>query len=234
MSYRFGPWSSPREPEQSWPPRWVATAALWLSLASVLALFALVLSGRVGAQEGSRAPGERYLIAVLSRVSLNEGGPADDIEASGYADLALLHQIAEGHGTTPLERGRWMASHSSCAAGDLAPRSRRMTQDDARERPGNCRWARNVHPDGRRPRGWARELDGHWSRMRPRWLAHLDRVRAFVAGTDTYRPCRGEVQSWDGRPAEWQRRARARGWVPADCDDGARNIGYMRASSEGS
>ena len=127
---------------------------------------------------------ERRLIELVAKVSFNEA-------LDSYDDLALIWQVVEGHGDTARERAFWLGSHSPCVSGHL-------TQDQARLRPGNCRWTRNLMADGRRPRGWDRELHGHWSQVRERWLAHIPRVRDFVLGLDRYRPCRETPQTWDG------------------------------------
>ncbi len=134
---------------------------------------------------------------LVAKVSFNEG-------LDSYPDLALIYQIVEGHGDTALDRARWLEQHSRCASGVI-------TQDRAYARPGICHWTRNLMPDGRRPRGFhdchdvdrdgqhdEEHCDGRWSRIRDRWLAHLERVRAFVYGQDTYRPCSVTPQSWDG------------------------------------
>lgn len=208
--------------------RHLSTVLLWGSILAALGLAAVVLSGRAGAQprEGmSRS--ERHLVAVLSRVTMNEG-------LDSYPDLALIHQITEARGSTPSERALWLASHSRCAAGELAPPSRRMSDSEAYARPGLCRWTRNLRPDGSQPRGWIPSRDGHWSRMRPRWLAHLERVRAFVAGEDTHRPCERAPMTWDGRHPAWRERAVERGWEPVECEGDARNVGYVRAPGDAS
>ena len=198
-----------------------------LLLLTLLAALAAVLY-YVPPVRGQASTGERVLTALLARVTMNEGGPADGTPGDGYADLALIHQIVEGHGETHPERARWLASHSRCVANGHAPRSRRMTQTQAALRPGQCVWTRNLHPDGRRPEGWVRALHGHWSRMRTGWLAHIPRVRAFVAGSDAYRPCRSETPTtWDGRT--WQAAAEARGFRAVTCEGDSRNVGYVRA-----
>ena len=202
--------------------RHLITALLWGSLLALIAAAALVLSGRVGAQARSdMSRAEHRLVAVLARVAFNEG-------LDSYPDLALIHQITEARGDTPARRALWLASHSRCAAGELAPPSRRMSDSEAYARPGLCRWTRNLTPDGSQPRGWIPSRDGHWSRMRPRWLAHLNRVRAFVAGEDTHRPCETAPATWDGRRPSWQEAAARRGWVPVACEGEARNVGYVR------
>ncbi len=154
---------------------------------------------------------ERRLVEALAKTSFNEAGDS-------YADLAMLWQITAGHGETARERYQWLRRHSPCVNGIL-------TQDQAYQRPGNCRWTRNLMPDGRRPRGWRREDDGPWSRMRARWLAHLERVRDFIYGRDTFRPCVETPESWDGR--RWLDAVRARGWRDIECGE-TLNVGVVR------
>ena len=147
---------------------------------------------------------ERRLIERLSRTSFNEA-------LDSYHDLALVWQIVEGQGADAGERAQWLRNHSRCVNG-------RLTQDQARARPGNCHWTRNLTPDGRRPRGFhdcrdrdgdgetdvapghtaAHPCDGAWSRIRPRWLTHVANTRAFVLGEDDYRPCPETPHTWDG------------------------------------
>lgn len=168
----------------------------------ILALLLVLASATpTHAQEG---PAERRLVERVSKTSFNEA-------LDSYHDLALIWQVVEGHGATAAERAQWLRHHSRCVNGDL-------TQDEALRRPGNCHWTRNLLPNGRRPRGFhdchdedgdgeidiapghtaEHRCDGSWPRVRPRWLAHLERVRAFVRGTDTYRPCAETPHTWDG------------------------------------
>lgn len=178
-----------------------------LLVAALLVLYAWILSGMASAQSGA----SERLIAAVARVAFNEAGDS-------YVDAALIWQVVEGHGSSAVERLAWLRSHSPCVAG-------RWTQDRARTRPGNCRWSRNLRRDGRIPRGWP-WTQGAWARERPRWLAHVVRVRALVDGRDPYRPCRETPVTWDG--LRWQERAEARGWRAVECDPGARNAGYVR------
>ena len=133
---------------------------------------------------------ERRLVELVSKTSFNE---ALDSEY----DRALIWQVVEGHGETAAERVRWLERHSPCVSG-------RLTQDQARARAvarggaGNCVWARNLMRDGRRPRGWIRELHGRWDWVRDRWLAHIARVEELVHRRDTFRPCEVTPDTWDG------------------------------------
>jgi len=193
------------------------TVLRYLSVA-LLCVFWLVLRGWAHAHDRDRRPlGDSQLVRLEARVTFNEG--LDNVDS-----LYVLHQIIEGWGGTPAERARALASHSRCVAGN-------WTQDRAAtERPGgNCRWTRNLAPDGRLPRGWPHSQQA-WHRLRPRWLAHLDRVRALVGGVDTYRPCMFTPTTWDG--ARWQARARARGWEPVICEGASPNLGYVRRSQD--
>ncbi len=127
---------------------------------------------------------QRRLIELVAKVSFNEAG-------ASYHDLALIWQIVEGHGESSRERIAWLERHSPCVSG-------RLSQDEAYRRPGNCRWTRNLMPDGRRPRGWNRQRNGRWEWVREHWLRHVRRVRRFVLGSNRYRPCAETPHSWDG------------------------------------
>lgn len=183
--------------------------AAWLALAVLTMVCAARCEGAAQAPDRTRA--ERTLIELVAKVTFNEA-------LDSYPDLALIYQTVEGHGDTAAERARWLAGHSSCVSG-------RLTQDEAYRRPGNCRWTRNLEPDGRRPRGWDRALHGRWSWTRPRWLAHVPRVRALVDGRDSYRPCKEAPDTWDG--ARWRERILERGYRIADCEGEALNLGLL-------
>lgn len=146
----------------------------------------LLAAASAWAQESDHQPtrAERRLVELEAKVSYNEA-------LHSYHDLALIHQIVEGKGETAAERVYWLERHSSCVSG-------RLPDSVAYQRPGNCRWARNLRMDGRQPRGWIPIRDGRWRNSRGRWLAHIPRVRDFVYGRDDYRPCAETPQSWDG------------------------------------
>jgi len=127
---------------------------------------------------------ERDLVTNLARVTYNEAGNSEP-------DGELIAQVVLGHGETAQERLRWLRGHSRCATGVL-------TQDEAYQRPGNCRWARNLATDGRRPRGWFNELDGHWNNTRERWRAVLERSIEYVRGDRPAAICDEQPMSWDG------------------------------------
>jgi len=186
-----------------------------LFLAALIALAWCVIRWAPVAAQDSDA----RLRELVAKVSYNEAGDS-------YDDLALIWQTVEGRGSTTAERVRWLEAHSSCVSG-------RLSQDLATLRPGRCRWTRNLRPDGRLPRGWPGS-QADWRRERPRWLAHLVAVRAFVDGEDPYRPCAVAPESWDGDRPSWRARAEARGWVRVECEGNARNAGYRRAATSGS
>lgn len=192
-----------------------------LVLGALLVVYALVLSGRAGAQD--RAPGgtssayyQRQLVALVARVTFNEAGPSEP-------DLAMIWNITRARGETARERYVWLASHSPCVSG-------RLTQDEAYQRPGRCRWTRNLEPDGRRPRGWDRERDGPWSATRARWLEHIERVVEYVSGRRRLILCPITPVSWDG--ARWRDELPARGFAILDCKGELRNVGVVRAGSD--
>lgn len=182
-------------------------------LAALLVLYALALAGRLEAQ----ARPDARLVELVAKVSFNEA-------LDSYPDLALIWQITEAHGDTPGERAAWLAHHSPCVSGV------RYTQDEARQRRGLCFWTRNLRPDGRIPRGWPHSADAWRHRMRPRWLAHLERVRALVRGRDPHRPCVETPTTWDG--ARWRDEAEARGFRVVECEGSPLNLGYVRRGAD--
>lgn len=196
--------------------RLVVLLALLAAAWCVLRWAPLVSAQQLAPDSPSADRSEQRLVELVSKVSFNEGGDS-------YDDLALIWQTVEGHGDTARERAHWLEQHSRCVSGVLS-------QDVAYTRPGRCRWTRNLHPDGRRPRGWDRERDGHWSRTRPLWLAHLERVRALVRGFDDYRPCAIPPSTWDGDHPGWNAQALTRGFVRVVCIGSARNAGYVRGA----
>lgn len=189
---------------------WVART---LAVVGLLALYAgALLYAPVRADDSA----SERLVELVAKVSMNEA-------LDSYPDLALIWQVVEGHGETAAERVRWLEVHSPCVSG-------RLSQDEARARPGNCVWTRNLTRAARTPRGWPYSL-AYWRRIRPRWTAHVDRARELVEGRDPYRPCAGErPTSWDG--ARWRERAERRGYRVVRCD-AARNLGYVRAAAGG-
>ena len=157
---------------------------------------------------------ERTLALTLARVAYNEAGDHEP-------DLELIWQVVSHAETSPEERLRWLRNHSPCVTG-------RLTQDQAYRRPGNCRWTRNLQPDGRRPRGWDRALHGRWSWIRDRWTAHLERAVEYVRGNLVADICPETPTSWDG--ARWREQIVERGWRILECDGTTQNLGVVRAS----
>ena len=155
---------------------------------------------------------ERRLVSLVARVTFNEALDSED-------DLAMIWEIVRGSGSTADERYRWLRSHSPCVGGLLS-------QDEAYRRPGNCRWTRNLLPDGRRPRGWDRALHGRWSWLRDRWLAHIDRVVLYVSGRERRILCPMTPSSWDG--ARWREQIVERGFTILQCKGDAHNVGVVR------
>lgn len=165
---------------------------------------------------------QRELSLRLARTSFSEAGPSE-------ADAAMMWQIL-GEMEGVRSQLAWLASHSPCVAGT-------MTQDQARERPGNCEWARNLMPDGRRPRGWitCRDEDsdgehddpdchGRWSNHRGEWLTHLQSVIEYVGGVRSMIPCPVPPTTWDG--PRWRDDILERGFVDLECK-GTRNLGLV-------
>lgn len=185
---------------------------LWLFFAACVAAAILLGTGVASANAGGNSRYDRArLLGLVARTSMNEA--LDSVD-----DLDLLWGIVRGHGDTARERYVWLAAHSPCV-------SRRLSQDEAYRRPGNCRWTRNLHPDGRRPRGWDRERDGAWSRLRPRWLAHIERVRERVIEGYVRILCPEPAMSWDG--ARWRDEIVERGFRVLECKGDLRNLGVV-------
>jgi hypothetical protein len=119
-------------------------------------------------------------------------------------DTAAIHAVLE-------DRARvlgvpWRVAARYYAGGHLGTRKRRGT------RP----WVAQLHPSGRQPPAWPRAAS--WPRTRPRWLAALRQARDVVAGRETA-PCRPHHWgSLDERLPDVHR-ARAAGWIRADCGD---------------
>lgn len=192
----------------------IGAALRLLVLAVIVALYAaaLLFAPVVRAQ---RDDSDR-LHELVSKVAFNEA-------LDSPVDLALIWQVTEGHGETHAERVRWLEGHSPCVSG-------RLTQDEAQRRPGQCRWTRNLTRAAHAPRGWPWSA-AHWRhRIRPRWLAHVERARELVEGRDPYRPCTETPTTWDG--ARWRERAERRGYRVVECD-AAQNLGYVRADAGG-
>jgi len=150
-----------------------------LLLLALLALLASVLLF-APAVRAVPEPGAA-LTALVARVSFNEA-------LDSYPDAAMIWQATEGH--PEARRYQWLRSHSPCVSG-------RLPEERVRERPGNCRFTRYLRTDGRIPRGWPYAL-GVWTRLRLRWLDHVDRVTDLVEGRDTWRPCEETPETWDG------------------------------------
>lgn len=158
-------------------------------------------------------PIELALALALAQVSVNEAG------FDSPADIALVYQATEAHGSTPAARLAWLRSHSSCVLGD----------DDPSTRPGNCAWTRNLRWNEREPKDWP-TAGPPWSHYRDRWNRVRRFAAALVAGRVTRRPCEGRVVTWGS--AEDAPSAIARGLRPLRCDS-THNIGFARAARGG-
>jgi hypothetical protein len=203
--------------------RVLLVAALWAASATAWAQGEeREASPRARAEELGLGPAERALALYVARVAFNEGMDSE-------SDLAMIWNIARASGDTTQRRIDWLRNHSRCVMG-LIPR------DAARARRGHCSWTRDLVPDGSRPPGFVEcrdanrdgEVDfpchGRWTRIRARWMAHLERAVEHVAGTRVLIVCPSTPDTWDGR--RWLEDAVARGHVPLDCKY-TRNEGYM-------
>lgn len=178
----------------------------WLTLIAFVGFLALALSGRALAQ-----PAETRALALeVARVAFNEAGDSRD-------DLAMIWQIVELRRATVTGRRNWLAQHSRCVSG-LLPES--LVQ----RRGGNCAWTRELNPAGSMPRSWPHS-PGYWTRVRPRWLAHLHRSLQHATATDRL-PwlCPDTVGTWDGRTWIDEQEARGRHYI--ECKGDTRNVAY--------
>lgn len=190
------------------------TAARWASLALFVAcLWAVLRWAPAGAQDSlSRA--ERDLSLAVAKVAANEASLA----RSRPADVALIWQVTEAHGTDAAGRLGWLRSHSSCVLTD------RPLSDY--ERRSNCVWTRGLDDSRRAPEGWA-EAYPHlsWSRFAGRWAQVRTVARLLVSGRRTERPCPRTPDTWGGRELDMEQALR-RGLRPVGCV-GTVNEGFV-------
>lgn len=108
-----------------------------------------------------------------------------------------------------------MASHGqtfAAALSSLAPRLHRGL-------PIGRTWLQDLHPDGRRPRGWRR---ASWTRRRADWLATLEHARAILAGEVASR-CAEPPRAWGSRLDVRAGERRGHVWRSIDCGE-TRNL----------
>lgn len=186
--------------------RLLTMSLFWFTVAVVLAVY---LFGTLHTAQ-AQAPVERRLALALARTSYNEAGAHE-------ADLDLIWQAVQANGgDTAASQLAWLQNHSPCVNGLL-------TSAQAYERPGRCRWTRNLTPDGRTPRGWPGTM--MWSRHRRAWLEHYEAAVARVRGVEGDLVCPLPPRSWDG--SRWRDDVLERGWTVLDCK-GTRNLGVVR------
>lgn len=202
-----------------------------LGMLGIMGLFVNGCDGRgsvalaqVSAPEGLSYP-ERELAKSLGRVSFNE---ALDSEA----DLELIVQIVYGIPVVEedaqhqaLERLSWLRRHSPCVMGQIS-------DSEAYQRPGNCRWTRNLQTNGRQPRGWIPSRDGRWSWTRRRWQHHLELAIEYVDGTRVADICPETPESWDGRRTTTREALEAAGWRILVCEEETQNFAVVRATAD--
>ena len=82
-------------------------------------------------------------------------------------------------------------------------------------------WVRGLALDAHRPDGWPANLS--WAAHVDRWLATVERARAYLRG-ELADPCAREApQHWGARTGRDMERATRAGWVLARCSAGTRN-----------
>lgn len=191
------------------------------TLACVVLTYVLILRGWASAQ--TRA--ERDLALAIAKVAANESS----LSTIRPADVALIHQTAQTHGSTPRAQLRWLRAHSSCVLGDrdLATLAR----------PGNCAWTRTLTDSDARPEGWRQSYPHlRWARYVERWRQVRIVARRLVTGALVMRPCPRAPWTWGSVRLD-TRRALARGLVPLGCRDpqtgeALANDGFARAAAE--
>lgn len=118
------------------------------------------------------------LALAIAKVSVNEAG------WGAPADVAMIHQITEGHGTTDVERLAWLRAHSGCVLTDRPiERGRR-----------NCFWTRHLADNDLEPEGWPEDM--LWQNYVRRWRQIRMLARALVDGRTTIRPCSETPVTW--------------------------------------
>jgi len=173
----------------------LAWLALWLALVTVRI---------VAAQETPAAPVAcPQADAVVNRVAPSGGdsGRSDDATALvlGIAFVAEAGwDAADDHAAIAhvLQRG---ADRAGVSLRDYAVRYvslLRVRDGQHVVQTRRAEWVRDLRLDARQPRGWPSHLS--WSAHVPRWLAAIERARAFLRG-ELPDPCAGQaVRHWGG------------------------------------
>jgi hypothetical protein len=129
------------------------------------------------------------LALAIAKVAVNEAG------WGAPADVAMIHQITEGHGATDVERLAWLRAHSGCV----------LTYRPIERTRRNCRWARHLADNDLEPEGWPEDV--LWQNYVRRWRQIRMLSRALVEGRSTIRPCRETPTTW-GSPQDHERAIR--------------------------
>jgi hypothetical protein len=143
------------------------------ALVTLLAL----LGAAGGASAQTRA--ERELALAVAKVAVNEAG------FRAPADVALVWQVTEAHGSTTSARLGWLRAHSARVLGD-----RECTG-------GNCIWTRGLTWGDDEPEGWP-ETWPPWRLYRARWAQVRAYALALVQGRVAARPCAETPDTWGG------------------------------------
>lgn len=163
-----------------------------LALLALLALYAAILAGQVGAQE--LAPAAR--VEALARICVAEAG----WEPATGDCAAIAHVI--------LRRARRLGLRPRTMARRYSRRHFDATRTDER------RWIVGRELRGAEPAGWPAGLD--WREYRARWLEMVEHVRELLAGSVSD-PCGGEADHWGAPYGVDLARARRAGWRRLDC-----------------
>lgn len=164
-----------------------------LALAALLAVYALVLSGRAGASSSPLAAED------CARIGIGEAG-WDPATGDAAAITHLLQRRADRQGLSLRRMARlYSSSHF----------------DEGRT---HRRWVVGLTTEARRPPGWPSGLPWRGG-YRELWLRMLEHVRAVLRG-EVPDPCPG-ADHWGGAMDDW--RAERAGWERVDCSTPTRN-----------
>lgn len=147
--------------------------ARFLVVAWVLMWLALIVILLVSTGRAQERPDDATLLA---RSCVSERGWRHETD-----DCAAIAEVVRVR----------MGTHEQTFAEALASLAPRLH----RGRPIARTWLQDLHPDGRRPRGWRR---ASWTRRRADWLATLEHARAILAGEVASR-CAEPPRAWGSR-----------------------------------
>lgn len=160
-------------------------------------------------------PAQRALALAIAKVAVNEASLAH----CRPADVALIAQVANGHGYTDVERLAWLRQHSSCVLTD-----RPLRRGEERT---NCLWTRTLLDSDEQPAAWPAHLE--WSGYVTRWrdVRRLALLLVLHRARTPY-PCIGHPTTWGSRVLDMGIATR-RGLIALDCTT-VGNVGFVRGA----